>query len=391
MNVNDPKEFIEIDDANNFFENIGKVWESKNSLIMVRKLSNNDVLKIMPDMEKELTDSGIVEDKSGFVYPNPETIEGQSKILKYRSFKKYIKNEYTLKDTDKDKNEEEELIYMPDEKGEPKTFYKVERTYLKIGEKNIQEDVSEEDRKRKFRYYCMVVLVDITSHMKEIMNLSLDSTTGVPRKELLRPMLAEYIAEAIEQHESFAVTMLDADFFKKVNDTHGHDVGDEVLKALAQYVNKSIRHGDIANANIDSKIKASTTANTINRFGGEEFVIVLKNINFENAIARNEEICKGIKENLKNIGEHEINLTCSMGMAFVNYDTIKDIDIGKTEKLEKLAGRIIKAADNQMYISKNTGRNKVTVVEFSIDKENINQNGKDKNKNKNRDRDDDER
>ena len=116
----------------------------------------------------------------------------------------------------------------------------------------------------KYTYYRAVYLHDITKYVKEEMKLLEDATTGVPSRAQLLPMLIDYISTAIVKKESFSLTMLDIDHFKHINDTYGHPFGDKVLKALAQYVNRSIRHDDERSNDIMS------------RYGGEGVCFYIK-------------------------------------------------------------------------------------------------------------------
>jgi diguanylate cyclase (GGDEF)-like protein len=108
------------------------------------------------------------------------------------------------------------------------------------------------------------------------------------------------------------------------------------------------------------------------RVGGEEFIFTLNNINWENAVKTNERIRAKVERNLKNFDNIDIGLTCSMGMVFVDYEQMKSInpsDKADKKKMKELANQIIKEADDYMYISKNSGRNRVTVVKYKSEKD----------------------
>jgi len=116
--------------------------------------------------------------------------------------------------------------------------------------------------------------------------------------------------------------MLDIDFFKKINDTYGHQVGDEILKYFANTIKNSIRKSDY-----------------LVRYGGEEFLLFLPNIVKEEAKL----ILYKIKKNLKPY--KGINFTFSAGIA---------------SEGDKLA-EMIKIADEKLYQAKRDGRNKIVI------------------------------
>jgi diguanylate cyclase (GGDEF)-like protein len=119
---------------------------------------------------------------------------------------------------------------------------------------------------------------------------------------------------------------LDIDHFKKINDTYGHDVGDDVLYKLTNIIHESLRPTEF-----------------IGRYGGEEFVIVLKDTTLEHAKLISERIRSLICEySFKEVGQ----VTISLGL----------VEYIKGEELKA----IIKRADKLLYQSKNEGRNKLS-------------------------------
>lgn len=158
-----------------------------------------------------------------------------------------------------------------------------------------------------------------------------DQLTGAYNRHKLHSIMKdENIVDCIR---SFIIC--DIDFFKKINDTYGHDYGDKVLK----YVSELFRN------NIDS-------FGYVIRWGGEEFVLVLLNHSEEDAYNLAERLRHQIEENSK----QEIPITVSFGVApFMNM-SYKDS---------------IRSADKALYVAKNTGRNKV--VKFTSIEENLNE------------------
>lgn len=131
-------------------------------------------------------------------------------------------------------------------------------------------------------------------------------------------------------NETYTAVMCDIDFFKKVNDTYGHDAGDEVIKLIATLLMKSVRIGDY-----------------VVRMGGEEFLMLLKNVETAQYITRVNELRTSIEEHKIVYDNQEIKVTASFGLVDTNY----------TNSLDQL--RIL--SDKALYYSKETGRNKATV------------------------------
>lgn len=127
-----------------------------------------------------------------------------------------------------------------------------------------------------------------------------------------------------------AVLMLDIDHFKSFNDQHGHDVGDVVLKEVANALRKTVRRSDVAS-----------------RYGGEEFTVVMPDITFQNAFERAELIRAEIEKIRVNIpGKSVERVTTSIGLAHHPQD-------GET------AETLISLADKALYQAKRSGRNRV--------------------------------
>jgi diguanylate cyclase (GGDEF)-like protein len=128
----------------------------------------------------------------------------------------------------------------------------------------------------------------------------------------------------------------DIDFFKNVNDTHGHDVGDVVIKELAR---------------IHDRVKRAT--DHVARFGGEEFVVICEETGPEGAQLLAERIRNEFARTTFHAGGESIQCTCSVGMATFP-------QAGETWE------SLFKAADTALYVSKRTGRNRATVYDGSM-------------------------
>ena len=123
--------------------------------------------------------------------------------------------------------------------------------------------------------------------------------------------------------------MIDIDYFKRFNDTYGHDAGDAVLQSVGKFVSLCVREGDIAC-----------------RYGGEEFTLIMPGASLESAFARAEELRKGIQSlQMSHAGKPLEPITLSLGVAAFP-------DYGETGEM------VIQAADAALYRAKDNGRNR---------------------------------
>jgi two-component system cell cycle response regulator len=157
-----------------------------------------------------------------------------------------------------------------------------------------------------------------------------DVLTGLYNRRHLEEQLRIGIATAVRRDEPIGVLLLDVDHFKVVNDTYGHQAGDEVLVELARRIHTELRAGDIAG-----------------RWGGEEFLVVLPNTGLAGTVETGERIRAIVEAEQFGAGEEYITVTISGGGA-------SDIDVDE----EALVHR----ADNGLYEAKDRGRNCVVVT-----------------------------
>ena len=173
-------------------------------------------------------------------------------------------------------------------------------------------------------------------HLREtLQNQSIrDALTGLFNRRYLEESLQQEIARAQRHQSPIGVIMVDVDHFKQINDTHGHDVGDFVLKAIGQTLKDNIRLSDIAC-----------------RYGGEEMTLVFPDTTLQETIKRAEELRQTINHlTIHHTGRQLDCITASFGVAVFP-------DHG-------LAGAaLIQAADAALYRAKAAGRNRVVVVE----------------------------
>ncbi len=157
-----------------------------------------------------------------------------------------------------------------------------------------------------------------------------DRLTGLSNHAHIVSLLGDLITIVRKEGESLCVMMGDIDFFKKVNDTHGHLVGDGVLREIAARLQSALRDIDI-----------------IGRYGGEEFIVVFSDTTIETAYEVAERIRKRIADSPFNIQGIEIALTISLGLCTLD----EDDDVST----------IIAKADKALYMAKNSGRNCVKI------------------------------
>ncbi|MDL2237049.1 GGDEF domain-containing protein [Christensenellaceae bacterium OttesenSCG-928-K19] len=177
--------------------------------------------------------------------------------------------------------------------------------------------------------FLLVILLSKSSD--EIDRAALDPLTGVLGRKAYLIESKKILCERCTNKGYLAVFFLDIDNFKRVNDNWGHDIGDKVIVAVATAVQRSINVEDVCC-----------------RYGGDEFSIclLLDNPNLINTIA------KRIKERLCKIDILEESITCSIGAAW----GVPKEDTGIEDYIKK--------ADEAMYLSKQNGRDQLTVLEI---------------------------
>jgi two-component system cell cycle response regulator len=158
-----------------------------------------------------------------------------------------------------------------------------------------------------------------------------DGLTGLYNRRYMESHLGALVEQATARGKPLAVFVLDIDYFKSVNDTYGHDAGDDVLREFSTRIKKSIRGIDLAC-----------------RLGGEEFVIVMPETDMAVATIVAERLRRRIASEAFAIaqGTKHIEVTISIGLATL--DTVEDT-----------AATILKRADQALYRAKRDGRNRV--------------------------------
>ena len=156
-----------------------------------------------------------------------------------------------------------------------------------------------------------------------------DSLTGLFNRRYLDGTLEREIARCKRENTPLSMLLLDIDHFKAINDTYGHQAGDEVLRVLARLLQESARAEDI-----------------VCRYGGEEFLLVLPKMPGDIARERGEHLLRQLGGTVVVFGDHRIRVTTSIGIAV-------------TPLHSNTAEGLIRRADEALYLAKQNGRNRV--------------------------------
>lgn len=172
----------------------------------------------------------------------------------------------------------------------------------------------------------MAILFGYKNFERLILNSDYDYLTKIYNRNKFDELLSREFNRSKRYNYTFSILMFDIDFFKKINDQYGHNVGDEVLKKLASVIQDHIRVND-----------------SLARWGGEEFVCILPFINLKEALKVAEKLRRLIEETVFIKGEI---ITVSIGVSEMNKELHQVNDL-------------IENTDKAMYRAKEGGRNRV--------------------------------
>ena len=158
----------------------------------------------------------------------------------------------------------------------------------------------------------------------------LDALTELPNRHHIEPELSSRFHEMERMGLNFGLTFMDIDHFKMFNDTHGHDVGDEVLRVVAKTLKVSVRPFDL-----------------VGRWGGEEFMCIVRGVQKDQLQVISQRLRMLISQSVIHTEKQRLNVTVSIGATMASPNDNMD--------------SLIKRADKLMYTSKASGRNKVTL------------------------------
>jgi len=173
-----------------------------------------------------------------------------------------------------------------------------------------------------------------------------DYLTQVYNKKYFMDRLKMEFSYSKRHQSPLSLMIFDIDFFKKINDTHGHLTGDSLLKQFAYTIDQTKRQEDL-----------------FARYGGEEFVLLLRNTKLENSVAIAQKMLDKVQNTSFMIDKKNISITVSIGLSAFEQNNFETFD------------QLIKTADDQLYRAKHNGRNQIqykgTPVEITNSKLNL--------------------
>ncbi|NLM44371.1 MAG: GGDEF domain-containing protein [Clostridiales bacterium] len=157
-----------------------------------------------------------------------------------------------------------------------------------------------------------------------------DPLTDLPNRRLLEKLIKKEFSSMQRYGYETVIIILDIDNFKYINDTYGHPVGDNILRQLADLLKSNVRESD-----------------TVSRFGGEEFIILMPKTSVEGGYAFAERLRKIIMEKSFNIGSITLQITSSFGVSSMRNMTSQSLE------------DYYFLADKALYLAKQSGKNRV--------------------------------
>jgi len=179
--------------------------------------------------------------------------------------------------------------------------------------------------------FIFIWMVEVIAERNEakLENISLtDHLTGLPNRRFFEIVFGQELAKCRRAQVPLALAMIDIDHFKRVNDTFGHDAGDEVLKHISHLLSQTTRQ-----------------SNVVARFGGEEFAVLLPKTSLPEALEVAERMRQAVENNSYQLKHQTLHITISIGIAVVDG--------------ELPMAQAYKAADTALYQAKHAGRNRV--------------------------------
>jgi diguanylate cyclase (GGDEF)-like protein len=185
----------------------------------------------------------------------------------------------------------------------------------------------------------ILIIFLIKKYVKDSLEglVNYDSLTNIHNRRSFAEFLHKEIARSERYHKVFSLIMLDIDYFKKINDGYGHDIGDKILQELTGVVNQCIRKSDL-----------------FARVGGEEFAVVASETSLADAKLVAEKIRKKVEEN---VFAKNLKVTISLGVS--QYKSKDDTNT------------IFKRADNALYKAKENGRNRTELESLTETSETV--------------------
>lgn len=191
---------------------------------------------------------------------------------------------------------------------------------------NLEKKLEEKGKKLENKYRENERLLKINQDLLATMHV--DTLTGLQNRRKFEEFFAQEYKRAKRYNQAFSLIILDIDNFKTINDTFGHQQGDEALKVVSNIIRKKLRDSDFGA-----------------RWGGEEFIIILPNTDAKSAATM---VAERIRAEIEAHDFGNFKITISSGIAQFTSD------------ME--AGALLKMADDALYKSKRSGKNKITMA-----------------------------
>jgi diguanylate cyclase (GGDEF)-like protein len=163
----------------------------------------------------------------------------------------------------------------------------------------------------------------------------MDYLTGIHNRRAIDDLASSAIALARRHHSTLSVLVIDVDFFKNINDQHGHAAGDAALVEISRRIRQTLRTEDI-----------------FGRIGGEEFVVILPNSNSGQAYAAAERVRLSFTQKPIDLGDLPLSVTVSVGVA-------------ELHEIDKSFSDLLRRADSALYSAKSSGRNRAVLNQRS--------------------------
>lgn len=204
---------------------------------------------------------------------------------------------------------------------------------MQQAQEQLNEQLEEKVSERTFELeIAMRELQEANAELEQ--KSSEDALTGIYNRRYMNRQLEIEFRRAYRQQSSLALVMMDIDYFKPVNDTYGHMVGDQILRQLALLLNHHLRR----------------VSDVLCRFGGEEFALILPNTDQAGAVTFARKLSQVVREHQFKTDAGPLTITLSMGVAVAE---VGDYSI---------AEQLLAAADKALYDAKHAGRDEVRLA-----------------------------
>lgn len=229
------------------------------------------------------------------------------------------------------RNDERRFVVAVGHTGRHHCSYRLNLLGTELGEVAISRNkrFSEQDLAQIEYLLCTLVypLRNALHYRDAIAAAHRDPLTGIGNRAALESSMAREVSLALRHKQPLAAMVIDIDWFKKVNDRHGHAIGDAVLRSVARVIAAELRGDDL-----------------LFRFGGEEFVVLLRGTRLEGALVAAERIRAAVESATCACEGKDIQVTVSVGVATLG---------------EESSEHLFDRADHALYQAKQQGRNRV--------------------------------